>query len=62
MDFFRGMTALRRLQMFNLTMLMWSSVPDPDLEISGGGAIIQTLDKGGWSPKRFFGSSGLSLV
>ena len=40
------------------------AVPDPDLEIRGGGSS-RPLDKGGggwfWK-KKFFGPSGLSLV
>ena len=32
-------------------------MPDPDLEIRGGGGVIQTLRKGG-SPKLFFRSFG----
>ena len=42
------------------------AVPDPDLEIRGGGGrgpVIQTLrQRGAVSEKSFFGPSGLSLV
>ena len=39
-------------------------MPDPDLEIRGGGeGVIQTLRQGGAvSPPIFFGPSGLILV
>ena len=40
-------------------------MPDPDLEIRGGGGergVIQTLRKGGATKKFFLSPSGLSLV
>ena len=37
-------------------------VADPDLQIRGGGAVIQTLREGGGLKNIIFGPSGLSLV
>ena len=48
-----------RLTFANFTRLT-AVKPDPDLDIRGGGAVIQTLGKGegGRSPKNFFSSFG----
>ena len=47
-----------------VTHLIITAVPDPDLEIrwGGGSAHPDPYIRGGWSLKKFFRPSGLSLV